>query len=123
MAQVAQQPHGAGQAQHDDGHRQGQVELLQPCQREARVDQAGAYAQRGAHARIASRPRGCQQYVPVAREHQGNGRQVEHQEPLNAARHMEHFPLVPVGSVDLMQDQEQHGPEVAVRHNIYIRQY
>jgi hypothetical protein len=31
---------------------------------------------------------------------------------------MKHFPFTPVGCIDLMQDQEQHGPEVAARHHI-----
>jgi cyclic pyranopterin phosphate synthase len=92
-AQVAQQPHGAGQAQRDDGHGQGQVELFQPCQREAGVDGARARAQRGAHCRKEGRPPGVQQHVPVAHQHDGNGRQVEHEETPGCRPAHETFPI------------------------------
>ena len=102
-AQVAQQPGRTYQAQPDDGHGQGQVELLQPRQRKAGVNHTGSHTQRGAYCRIARCLLRAQQYMPVAHEYHGDRRQVEHEESLYATRQVEHFPFAPVGSINLMQ--------------------
>lgn len=118
-AHGAQQQDGAAQAQSDNNAGQRQVELRHAGHGKAGVDGKGQHAQGGANAGKQARAWRVEQHMAVAGQHDGNRGKVECQIALHAAWQVEHFPFVPVGGIDLVQNQKQQGPKIRSRHGVF----
>nr|KAJ9625288.1 hypothetical protein H2204_010532 [Knufia peltigerae] len=94
--------------------RQRQVEFIATGRSEACMDEGGADTQHAAQQRVATRRAQAEHHLAVTVQQYADGKQVEQQESLDAAGHLEHLPLLPERGIDLMQQQGHHprmGPQ------------